>query len=505
MEIRNKKLWQRGVTHFRQGNMPAARASFEAFLALDPESSAARFQLSVIHARNGRLLVAIALAEEVLAAQGDGIEILTHLARCHLISAHLEISRALATRALAMPRENPVALDSLGVVMTMLDEQSMALELFDQAIELESRQGSMYFNRGIAQRQFGLLEGAERDFESCLAINPAHGKAHWGLATLSKQDAAHNHLPRLRDQLSRTPRAAPQDEHLSLALFKELDDLSESKEAWPPLERAIIGRRERWQSAQYEPLGSLDTLLQVCDEPFLRQYQLAKSSVSPVFIFGMPRAGSALLGKVLSRHSKIQHLGYQQVFARLLSEQLGRDSLRPLDSAAFEQCRTLDFSELGRRFLDAAAPSAGKELVICESQPMNFRLAGFIARALPGARMLHLVRDPMDTCVSILAHPGGEPSLPTHDPAGLAAYFLAYQRLMQHWHELMPGRIMDVSYESLVEKPEMILRVVCSFIGIRYGSALRTGLQLQQQTIGRGQRYAAHLPRLSAALAPPPG
>ncbi len=226
----------------------------------------------------------------------------------------------------------------------------------------------------------------------------------------------------------------------------------------------------------------------------------AKAAQAPLFIFGMPRSGVSLLGSLLSRHSKIHHLGLQPVFSRLLSQQLGRDSSRAFDATEFAQCAALDFEELGRRYLSEVTSAAGKQLIICECHPMNFQLAGFIARALPRARMLNLMRDPLDNCLSILGFAGGEASLPSHDPGELAASYLDYQRLMQHWHQVLPGRIMDVDYESLVEKPEMVLRVICSFLGIRYASTLRMALHLHQRSLGRGHRYSNGFPELATGL-----
>ena len=201
------------------------------------------------------------------------------------------------------------------------------------------------------------------------------------------------------------------------------------------------------------------------------------------------------------RHSRIQPLGRQPVFQRLLAEARGDDSIRAFNPAALQECATLDAAAFGCRYLSEVSASAGQSVLTCESHPMNFQLAVLIARALPNARMLHLVRDPIDTCVSILANPSGEGGLRQHDPGELAACYLHYDRLLQHWHQTLPGRIMDVRYESLVEKPEMVLRVVCGFLGIRYGSALRMGLQLHQRSIGRGHRYVDQLPGLAAGLA----
>lgn len=496
MDVRARKLWQRGLDHFNLGHMEAAQAHFESFLARQPGSAPARFQLSLVHARRGRYLAAIALARAAMTLETPRIELLAHLARCHLACGHLLRAREMAIQAMAMGRDNAVVLGSLAAVMAKLDEQAAAMELFDQAIAMEPNQATLYFNRALALRQSGLIDAAEGDLEDCLARNPAHGKAHWTLAGLRTQEALHNHVPRLRRQLEHTAQSARERDMLQLALFKELDDLGDTDGARSVLERSLAGRLRR--EARHEDFT--DQLLRVFADKPDPPARSTPASAAPIFIFGMPRAGVALLGGVLARHSRIQPLGRQPVFLRLLAEALGDDSMRAFDAAALAKFATLDALALGRRYLSEVSMGAGQAIANCESYPMNFQLAGLIARALPNARMLHLLRDPLDTCVSILAHPGGEGSLQQLEPGELAAGYLDYHRLMQHWHQTLPGRIMDVRYESLVEKPEMVLRVVCGFLGLRYGSALRMGLQLHQRSIGRGHRYVDQVPALAAGL-----
>lgn len=490
------------MSHFRQGNMEAAQANFEAMVGRDPGCGPARFRLSMVHSRRGRHLAAIESARLALLDDPQRIELITHLARCHLMAGQPELARVLATRALALPRDNPVVLDSLAVLMTRLDEPSLAMELFDQAIALDSRQASMYFNRALAQRQFGMIEGAESDLEACIARNPGHAKAHSALAHLRTQDLIGNHVSRLRQAVESAPSATPESELLTLALFKELDDLGDIDGARLALTQAIASRRQRNGAGGSAREGLVEAVAEQCDESFCRPRTASSIGPTPLFVFGMRRSGVALLGKLLSRHSRVRHLGQQQPFSRLLSQQLGRDSVQPFTAQDISACSGIDFEELGRRYLSEVSAAGDRPLLICESQPMNFQLAGLIARALPRARMLHVVRDPLDNCLSLLAHADGDAGLPVHDPGALAASYLDYHRLMQHWQQVLPGRMIDVSYESLVEKPEMVLRVVCSFLGIRYGSALRMGLQLHQHSVGRGRRYAPVLPALESGLAP---
>jgi Flp pilus assembly protein TadD len=495
MDLRSQRLWQRGMAHLRHGNLAAAQAAFEAMLAIDPGCRPALFRLSIIQGRLGRFVAAGRLALEAQEGEPERIELLSHLARCRLMSGQPEAARALVTRALALPRDNAVVLDSLGGVLTRLDEQTLAIELFDQAIALEPDNASLHFNRGVAHRQFGQLAAAVRDFERCLQLNPAHGKAHWAVAELRTQDAGDGHLPRLQAELARAAPGSGQEELLALSLFRELDDLGRVDEAGAMLERGIASRRGRWLAAGQDPRATTDALLRVCDEDFPVPPPV-RAEAAPLFVIGMPGSGVALLGKLLSRHSRVHHLGVQQPFARLLSQAIGRDSPAAFDAEAVERCAAVDFEALGARYLAEVSLPSGLQLLNCESRPMNFQLAAFIARALPQARFLHVTRDPVDNCVSILGHPGGESSLPGHDPGRLASAFLDYRRLMLHWDRLLQGRMMEVGYENLVERPEMILRVVSSFVGIRYGSALRTGLALHPRSLGRGARYLARLPAL---------
>lgn len=497
MDARSERLWQRGMSHLRQGNLGAAQAAFEGMLAMDPGSGPALFRLSVVQARRGRFLAATDLALRAQEREPGRVELLAHLARCHLMCGRPEAARAVATRALALPRADAVLLDALGVLMTRLDEQALAIELFDQAIVLQPRQASLHFNRALAHKLFAQADAAEADLEACLALNPAHGKAHWALADLRLHGPADNHLPRLRAQQAQAPAGSAQEEMLALAMFRELDELDRPMEAWPELERGIASRRTRWISDGQRPRDTSDALVRACGEVF-RIPPATRTPGAPVFVLGMPGAGVALLGRILSRHSKVHHLGGQAPFSRLLAQAIGRDSLAPFDADAIERFGAVDFEALGAEYLTAVTPPGTRGLVLCESRPMNFQLAPFIARALPDARFLHVTREPVDNCVSILARPGGETSLPGHDAGSLVSSFLDYRRLMLHWDRLLSGRMMEVGYESLVERPETVLRVACSFTGLRYGSSLRTGLQLHARCIGRGARYLSRLPALQA-------
>src|SRR5688572_26995133 len=129
MDPRSQRHWERVMAHFRAGNLVAAQAAFEAKLRNDPGAGPALFRPSMLQARQGRFLAASALAARAQEREPERAEVLAHLARYRLLAGRPEEARAIATRALALPRDSAVMLDALGVVMTRLDEQALAIEL----------------------------------------------------------------------------------------------------------------------------------------------------------------------------------------------------------------------------------------------------------------------------------------------------------------------------------------------------------------------------------------
>jgi hypothetical protein len=163
----------------------------------------------------------------------------------------------------------------------------------------------------------------------------------------------------------------------------------------------------------------------------------------------------------------------------------------------------------------------GKARHFTDKLPSNFLNIGFICRALPQAKILHMVRDPVETCFSNLRELFSEVNPYSYDQLELAEFFLQYQRLMRHWHAAYPGRIFDVDYAELTRDPERVLRGVAEFCGFPFepamldlsarsrGIATASAVQVREGVVAREKPkwapYAEHLrpllQRLEAARA----
>jgi tetratricopeptide (TPR) repeat protein len=502
MDDRIPRLWQRGLDYFNQGNLDAAQTSFESILARDPDHGPARFRLSMVAMRRGNLARAIALAREVRQKAPDQLEVNTHLSRCLLQAGQTTEAKAIAMAIAlkALHEGSATVLESLGTLFHLLGDSRRALPLLDKANERQPGQALLLCTRAQARKACGRLTDAETDLEACLAIEPGNAQAHWQLADLRHWDESDNHVERLQAALQLPASGNPDEDLLAYALFKELDDLDRRATAWPVLEQALAARRARQRFDPGKGRELFDLVRARFQADFLANPAAAIDGPSPIFLVGMPRSGIDLMEGILGRHSQIRSTGMQTHFLQIYAQMCGQRSSREFEQSLFDPDSNVDFGELGRRFLAAHAPHPDGKPMFVENQPMNFAFLACIRRALPNARIVHMQRDPSDSCFSLLCRPERESGPPVFDPLELAEGHLAYQRLLEHWCQLMPDNIFVVQYESLVVKPEMVLRVMFAFLGLRYEAGVLAGVTMHQERIGRWRRYAEPLAAMHERL-----
>jgi hypothetical protein len=193
---------------------------------------------------------------------------------------------------------------------------------------------------------------------------------------------------------------------------------------------------------------------------------------TPVFIVGMHRSGTTLLEQLLDASPQVRGAGELGDFAAAMRHATDHHCKGVIDDTIVARSAGVDFADVGRRYLDGIAWRLDGEPFFTDKQPANFLNIGYICRALPAAKILHLVRDPVETCFSNLREQFFGINLYSYDQLELADYFLQYRRLMAHWHATFPGRILDVPYAGLTGDTEATMRKVAGFCGIDYTPAM---------------------------------
>lgn len=460
-------LWDRAERHLREKNLDAARAAFESLVAHQPGHLMARLRLSTLATAQGRYRDSVALLLDVAKLQPTDPYLLSMLAGMLFRLGEIRPARACLAQPAIETVEDKALLEEVAQLASQLEEVDRAATLLDAADRLGAASAGSLYTRATLQLFRGEFERSEATLESCLALAPGHAQAHWALSRVRRQTGQRNHVDRLQRLVAEQTDPASLA-YLAFSLFRELDELGRVDEAWQALmlgcsaKRRLISHRPEAEQTAFAQLHSIRG-----GDP-IREPEPNGSEPQPIFIVGMPRTGTTLLERILGRHPSVEKAGELDDFPLQLRWSADRFSKSYLDEAVFRAAKDRDAAELGQRYLEHVRWRAKGRARFIDKMPLNFLHVGFIARALPGARILHMVRNPMDTCFSNLKELFTDVYSYSYDLDDLASHYGSYRRLMEHWHEQFPGRMLDVSYEGLVTDPETASRRILSFCGLEW-------------------------------------
>ena len=421
--------------------------------------------------------------------------------------------RCMADPALAQTRD-PDQLLRLAHYRQRLDENAEALPLVERAIAEGADDPACRFDHAMQLYFNGRLDEAEARLQSNLRAEPALGRAALALARLRKRSAQDNHLDLFAEGLAKIAAGTPDHAALLFAQYKELEDSGRHQEAWQSLARAnaVMHARRPWDARGHS--RHVAKLITACDAARVMPQGDTAPGPQPIFILGMPRSGTTVLERMLGNHSGVALAGELTDFGMQLH--WSADTAHTHSDACITRIPGLDLAETGRRYLAQTQWRARDKAFFIDKQPPNWILAGLIHAALPGARILHLVRDPMDVCFSNWRAFFGDAYAYSYDLGALAAHFNDYRRVMAHWHAVMPGAILDVSYAELASEPEATLRKILEFCGLEWEpgcadisrntepsatlSAAQVRGPLRRDTSGQWRWYASQLSPLRNAL-----
>jgi tetratricopeptide (TPR) repeat protein len=457
------RLWRRAQGYLAAKQTVSARAALDAMVSRDPTHIHAHLILGGIAWANDRMRDATRHALDAASVVPDDATLLGAV-----IAALLQVGEHAAARACL--QRPPLAHANDGALLMqlagwnqMLGEHAASLHLYERA-HGAGVDGPEYRFRRATQFSFnGRLREAEAELEHCVRMGAATGRAYVELARLRRQTPQRNHLELLEHMLAHVQPGTDDRAGLEFARYKELEDIGRHDDAWDALANgnALMAARARHDPAREERL--LDALLGICTPAFLKSAEMGREGPQPIFIVGMTRSGTTVLDQMLGNHSQIASAGELRDFGWQLRWAADSCTQHQLDERIVERLPNLDYAEIGRRYLAQTQWRARGKPFFVDKLPSNWQLAGLIHRALPQARILHLVRDPMDVCFSNFRALFGDAFAWSYDLNLLAQHYLQYRRVMEHWHAVLPGRILDVRYAEMVRDPETALRRVLNF------------------------------------------
>lgn len=511
------RQWTRVERYIAAEQFTAARASLETLLLRAPDDLQACLLLSSVHLKLGDLRSAATQLLNGAARCPDDPGAIHRLAYClHQVGETQALRDCLEHPAIARC-DDPITLVALAHMEQLIGRHVRALALMDRAKALGLDDPDFRYFRSLQLQFNGRMEAAESEFEACLRLGPTYGRAWLALARMRKQTPSQNHLNAIAAQLRRVQPGTEHHAALEFARFKELDDLGQTDGAWDALQSANAIMHARVPHDSVKERRCMDQLLGLCSAEFCRPASTdAGAGAQPIFILGLPRSGTTLLERVLGNHTEVATPGELQDFPKQLRWSANLPGRDILDEALLARAAAVDYGQLGRRYLKQTRWRAEGKRAYVDKLPPNFMLAGFIHRALPGARILHMRRDPMDVCYSNWKAMFGDSYTYSYNLATLAAHYGQYARLMQHWRTAMPGVILDIDYARLVADPEAVAMEVQAFCGLPYEagcgdigrnrqpvstiSSPQVRAAIHQRSLGEWRRYESELQPLHKAL-----
>ncbi len=412
--------------------------------------------------------------------------------------------------ALKLNPRDPMTLDTLGVICIRAQAHAKAAAAFRQAVVLAPDNARCRFNLATALIGLGDLDAAETELEKCIALAPAYWNPHLPLAQLRRQTSEQNHLHRLLPLLSANAEDADARTYLNMALAKEYEDLAEYPRAFDHLVRAKAAARHRLRYAASDDEHLFELVMR--SFPEAQSVPAGDPCEEPIFVVGMPRSGTTLVERILSSHPAVHGAGELQNFADALQRVSAHRGSFIADPSAMAKLHRLDWRQLGADYIASTRPATGRTPRFVDKLPHNFLFVGFIARALPNARIVCVRRDPVDTCLSNFRQLF-EPDSPhfgySFDLLDTGRYYLLFDRLMKHWRRVVPGRVFEVSYENLIGSQESTTRDLLEFCGLPWHeaclhfeqnaapvgtlSATQVRMPIYRSAVGRWKRYASQL------------
>ena len=449
---------------------PRAVAHFKRAISLSPESFIFHHNLALALHQQSRDVEAMAAFRRAIELNPVHADSLAHLGQLLFSHGRLEEAASCYERAVGAQSDPTRRALHRAAALMQQGDAAEAEEALRGATAADSTADVIHHALGELLQRRGRFDEANTSFARAIELQPKRGSAYLGLVTGKRIDASDRALiQQMRAMLEDADLAPFEQRHLHYALGKALDDLGDYASAILHYDRAnqIMATLMQCAGQSFDRRGFEAGVSRTIEDfgPafFARHPATAASSDLPVLIVGMPRSGTTLVEQILSSHREIGAAGELNYWT---------DRWRVTTQSSLDRLGEVERGTLADDYialLRAAAPTARR---VTDKMPTNFLLLGLIHHALPGARIIHCRRNPLDTCLSIYFTPTGNLLDFTHSRSNIIFYYGQYVRLMAHWRSVLPSeRFLEIDYERLVAEPERVIRAMIEFCRLQWDDA----------------------------------
>jgi tetratricopeptide (TPR) repeat protein len=422
-------------------------------------------------------------------------------------------------KAVALKPDFAEAFCNRGFALGKLKRFDEALASYDKALAIKPDFVEALNDRAIEMVVLGRLAEAQRDIEQAIQLAPRKPRYYYTLGQITRYVAAAPRVTAMEELVHDATSLAIDDRiHLHFALAKAYEDLGRPERAFSQL---LAGNALKRSQITYEETITVrmhNRIQEVFTPKLLQTFQnVGEPSRVPIFIVGMPRSGTTLIEQILASHPDVFGGGELDYLSKVGADIQPSDNNLEVSRELVSSIPSEQFRQIGESYLAKIKLLAPEAARVVDKMPANYLNVGLIHLALPNAPIIHVVRDPVDTCISCFSQLFAGDLNYTYDLAELGRYYGYYEALMAHWHQVLPlGRILDVRYEGVVANLEDMARRIVAHCGlawdahclafhqtkrpIRTASVTQVRRPIYKSSVGHRFKYETFLAPLLAEL-----
>jgi len=415
--------------------------------------------------------------------------------------------------------DNPIYQAQKASEIMQNGDHLQAIKMFDDILHKNPYNFSTHTSKGHAQKTLGKTDKAIKSYQSAYQIKPDHGEAYFSLANLKTYSFNTDELNSMRNQVERVDLSLRDKSYFHFALAQACESIGEYDEAFLHLEKGNKIKNDQSKYSIERMDAELQAQIDVCDEDFFKDLGSGgHATKDPIFILGLPRAGSTLVEQILASHSLIDGtLELPNILS--IAQSLRGDDIygklgnypKSMKSLSLEQRESF-----GKSFIEDTRMHRKDAPMFTDKMPNNFRHIGLIHLIMPNAKIIDARRYPLDCCFSMFKQLFAQGQEFSYGLAEAGSYYRSYVKLMDHWDKVLPNKILRVNNEDVIEDLEGQVKRMLDFLelpfeeecisfhetdrSVRTASSEQVRQPINKKGMGRWKPYAKNLKPLLKSI-----
>ena len=394
-----------------------------------------------------------------------------------------------------------------------------AIILLEDIIKKNPYNFSTLTSKGHAEKTLGRSDEAIQSYQSAYKIKPDHGEAYFSLANLKTYSFTESELDTMRDQVKRVDLSLRDKAYFHFALAQGCEVIESFDEAFHHLEKGNNIKNKQSLYSIERMNKELQAQEDICNEEFFQNLgDGGFKTKDPIFILGLPRAGSTLIEQILASHSMIDGTLELPNILSIAQNLRGDDIYGKLGNypKSLESLTQKQREDFGKDFINDTRMHRNDAPMFTDKMPNNFRHIGLIHLIMPNAKIIDARRYPLDCCFSMFKQLFAQGQEFTYGLEEAGNYYKSYVKLMNHWDKVLPNKILRVNNEDVIDDLEGQVKRILSFLevpfeencisfyetdrSVRTASSEQVRQPINKKGMGRWKPYARHLKPLLESL-----